>query len=165
MRFGRYRIHFRDREREVEGFLNRALAESGIRIVYGPYGAGKSTFLRKFAGAANKRGGLYIKYVDFGKRSLEEMLDSVLPGIDSRAINKELDVFGMFVRTADIVWRLVDLAVKEAEEAKAERLVIFLDDVDKYMRGRGDRHYNALFGLLVAGLTGLRTSMLNYCGT
>jgi hypothetical protein len=90
------------------------------------------------------------------------MLDSVLPGIDSRAINKELDVFGMFVRTADIVWRLVDLAVKEA---KAERLVIFLDDVDKYMRGRGDRHYNALFGLLVAGLRGLRTSMLNYCRT
>ena len=85
------------------------------------------------------------------------MLDSVLPGIDSRAINreiirniKELDVFGMFVRTADIVWRLVDLAVKEAEEAKAERLVIFLDDVDKYMRGGGDRHYNALFGLLNA---------------
>jgi hypothetical protein len=75
-----------------------------------------------------------LRYVNFGKKSLEEMLDSVLPGIDSRAINKELNVFGMFVRTADIVWRLVDLAVKEA---KAERLVIFLDDVDKYMRGRG----------------------------
>jgi len=157
VRFGRYRIHFRDRGREVEGFLNRALAEPGIRIVYGPYGAGKSTFLRKFAGAASKRGGLYIKYINFGKRSLEELLGSVLPGIDNRAINreiirdaKELDVFGMFVRTADIVWKLVDLAVKEAEEARAERLVIFLDDVDKYMRGKGDRHYNALFGLLNA---------------
>jgi len=50
---GRYMIQFRDREHEAGLFLREVLRYSGLGFIYGPYGAGKTTFLSTMAQVIN----------------------------------------------------------------------------------------------------------------
>jgi polynucleotide 5'-kinase involved in rRNA processing len=39
-------IHFRDRNREIEGFFTNVIKYRGVSLIYGPRGAGKSTLAK-----------------------------------------------------------------------------------------------------------------------
>jgi predicted AAA+ superfamily ATPase len=41
------------------------LRYAGLRVIYGPYGAGKSTFLRQVSKALKAVNGVYVVYMNF----------------------------------------------------------------------------------------------------
>ena len=76
-------IHFRDREQEVANLLRAIPNRTGIKAIYGPYGADKSTLLRLLVDKARSIEELsdyvFIRY-GFEERLIREMQLSI-PGL------------------------------------------------------------------------------------
>ena len=74
---GRYMIQFRDREHEAGLFLREVLRYSGLGFIYGPYGAGKTTFLSTMAqviNSINQPTGILIAYMNFTRDAIQAEL-------------------------------------------------------------------------------------------
>jgi len=140
-------IHFRDREQEVANLLKAIPNRTGIKAIYGPHGAGKSTLLRLLVDKARSIEELsdyvFIRY-GFEERLIREMQLSI-PGlgenVHKQLINalKELttEVVTRYaaISLGDVVGNLIDVAKRFIEEHRLrdKTVVLFLDDVDKYV--------------------------------
>jgi len=147
-------IHFRDREQEVTNLLRAIPNRTGIKAIYGPHGAGKSTLLRLLVnevGNIEELGDyVFIRY-GFEERLIREMQLSI-PGlgenVHKQLINalKELttEVVTRYaaISLGDVVGVLVDAVSQLVEEHRLrdKTVVLFFDDVDKYVRD-----YTALY--------------------
>jgi len=147
-------IHFRDREQEVANLLKAIPNRTGIKAIYGPHGAGKSTLLRLLVDKARSIEELsdyvFIRY-GFEERLIREMQLSI-PGlgenVHKQLINalKELttEVVTRYasISLGDVVGVLVDAISQLVEEHRLrdKTVVLFFDDVDKYVRD-----YTALY--------------------
>jgi len=147
-------IHFRDREQEVANLLRAIPNRTGIKAIYGPHGAGKSTLLRLLVnevGNIEELGDyVFIRY-GFEERLIREMQLSI-PGlgenVHKQLINalKELttEVVTRYaaISLGDVVGVLVDAVSQLVEEHRLrdKTVVLFFDDVDKYVRD-----YTALY--------------------
>jgi len=147
-------IHFRDREQEVANLLKAIPNRTGIKAIYGPHGAGKSTLLRLLVDKARSIEELsdyvFIRY-GFEERLIREMQLSI-PGlgedVHKQLINalKELttEVVTRYaaISLGDVVGNLIDVAKRFIEEHRLrdKTVVLFFDDVDKYVRD-----YTALY--------------------
>lgn len=147
-------IHFRDREQEVANLLKAIPNRTGIKAIYGPHGAGKSTLLRLLVNKARSIEELsdyvFIRY-GFEERLIREMQLSI-PGlgenVHKQLINalKELttEVVTRYasISLGDVVGVLVDAVSQlvEGHRLRDKTVVLFFDDVDKYVRD-----YTALY--------------------
>jgi energy-coupling factor transporter ATP-binding protein EcfA2 len=147
-------IHFRDREQEVANLLRAIPNRTGIKAIYGPHGAGKSTLLRLLVDKARSVEELsdyvFIRY-GFEERLIREMQLSI-PGlgenVHKQLINalKELTTEVVMryasISLGDVVGVLVDAVSQLVEEHRLrdKTVVLFFDDVDKYVRD-----YTALY--------------------
>jgi len=152
--FSNYRIQFRDREREVDVLLNDALRYAGLRVIYGPYGAGKSTFLRQVSKALKAVNGVYVVYMNFEGNALSSVLTGALPSGDDvlARVRLELgnvDTFKAGFAVAEALKLAITYALRRYRAEKADRLLLIFDNLDKYLREAvGDKGYVALSGLL-----------------
>jgi hypothetical protein len=140
-------IHFRDREQEVANLLRAIPNRTGIKTIYGPYGAGKSTLLRLLVDKARSVEELsdyvFIRY-GFEERLIRE-IQLGIPGlgedVHKRLINAlsnlttEVVTRYAAISLGDVVGNLVDIAKRFVEEHRLrdKTVVLFLDDVDKYV--------------------------------
>jgi len=153
--FGGYRIHFRDRENEARVFLGEALRYAGIRIVYGPYGAGKTTFLSLINSTLRSLGrDIFIVYMNFEGRALSSILESSLPNGREvvervRSLLGNVDALKAGMLIAEALKEGITYAISRVKVMEARRLLIIIDNLDKYLKEeRGDGEYVALSSLL-----------------
>jgi ABC-type cobalamin/Fe3+-siderophores transport system ATPase subunit len=153
--FGRYRIRFRDREREIERLFNEGLNIPGLRILYGPYGAGKTTLLSRIYKILKSMGDeVFIAYMNFEGKTLSKVLSEALPNGDEALarIRSELgniDTIKTGFAIAEAVKAAVEYALKSRNVGRASLILIIFDNFDKYLKEEvGDEHYTALSGLL-----------------
>jgi len=153
--FGGYRIHFRDRENEARVFLGEALRYVGIRIIYGPYGAGKTTFLSLINSTLKSLGGeVFIVYMNFEGRALSSILESSLPNGREvvervRSLLGNVDTLKAGILIAEALKEGITYAISRVKVMEARRLLILIDNLDKYLKEeRGDGEYVALSSLL-----------------
>jgi len=153
--FGRYRIRFRDREREIERLFYEGLNIPGLRILYGPYGAGKTTLLSRIYKILKSMGDeVFIAYMNFEGKTLSKVLSEALPNGDEilARIRSELgniDTIKTGFAIAEAVKAAVEYALKSRNVGRASLILIIFDNFDKYLKEEvGDEHYTALSGLL-----------------
>jgi hypothetical protein len=140
-------IHFRDREQEVANLLKAIPNRTGIKAIYGPHGAGKSTLLRLLVDKARSIEELgdyvFIRY-GFEERLIREMQLSI-PGLGEdvhkqlinalKGLTTEVVTRYAAISLGDVVGNLIDVAKRFIEEHRLrdKTVVLFLDDVDKYV--------------------------------
>jgi len=140
-------IHFRDREQEVANLLKAIPNRTGIKAIYGPHGAGKSTLLRllvdKARGIEELGDYVFIRY-GFEERLIREMQLSI-PGLGEdvhkqlinalKGLTTEVVTRYAAISLGDVVGNLIDVAKRFIEEHRLrdKTVVLFLDDVDKYV--------------------------------
>ncbi|KUO80897.1 MAG: hypothetical protein AT718_06370 [Vulcanisaeta sp. JCHS_4] len=140
-------IHFRDREQEVANLLRAIPNRTGIKAIYGPHGAGKSTLLRLLVDKAMSVEELsdyvFIRY-GFEERLIREMQLSI-PGLGEdvhkqlinalKGLTTEVVTRYAAISLGDVVGNLIDVAKRFIEEHRLrdKTVVLFLDDVDKYV--------------------------------
>ena len=141
--FGGYRIHFRDRENEARVFLGEALRYVGIRIIYGPYGAGKTTFLSLINSTLKSLGGeVFIVYMNFEGRALSSILESSLPNGREvvervRSLLGNVDALKAGMLIAEALKEGITYAISRVKAMEARRLLILIDNLDKYLKEEG----------------------------
>jgi len=140
-------IHFRDREQEVANLLKAIPNRTGIKAIYGPHGAGKSTLLRllmdKAMSVEELSDYVFIRY-GFEERLIREMQLSI-PGLGEdvhkqlinalKGLTTEVVTRYAAISLGDVVGNLIDVAKRFIEEHRLrdKTVVLFLDDVDKYV--------------------------------
>ncbi|WP_054855833.1 hypothetical protein [Vulcanisaeta sp. JCM 16161] len=158
---GGFRTRFRDREFEVEALLGDLFRFEHVGVVYGPLGAGKSTFLRLFISGVEELGGdvagVYINYdgavVDILYRGVnaanarDAVVNSVLNVVVSLS-GASIGVSAALSAITTLVRRLFELV----RGWGVDRVVIVHDDLDRWLTSRG-------LGNAVIGLVGLLSNL------
>lgn len=157
VRFGSFSIRFRDREDEAKALFNDAFRFQHVGIIYGPLGAGKSTFLRLFIEGLNELHhgfiGIYMNYDDhafevmardlgfLGRRRLKDTI--------SKALRRLVEAAGQGASGA-VINILIDLAYtlyKVIKGLGVEKAVIIHDDLDRFLTSKG-LSCNSVMGII-----------------
>jgi hypothetical protein len=150
--FGGYGIGFRDREGEVRAFLGRVLAASRVGFIYGPFGAGKSTFLKTLASAMQNTGDVVFVYYDYNVPIVRESMPEVMvyAPVDIKRVVIEalrsIQLASPFVSVNLGEVLKVMLGVLSREGLRdVERVIFVFDEYDRYLKSKaGDPNFRDL---------------------
>ncbi|MCG2864036.1 MAG: KAP family NTPase [Vulcanisaeta sp.] len=150
--FGEYGIRFRDREGEVKAFLGRVLAASRVGFIYGPFGAGKSTFLKTLASAMQNTGDVIFVYYDYNVPIVQESMPEVMvyAPVDIKRVVIEalrsIQLASPFVSVNLGEVLKVMLGVLSREGLRdVEGVVFVFDEYDRYLKSKaGDPNFRDL---------------------
>ena len=150
--FGEYGIRFRDREGEVKAFLGRVLAASRVGFIYGPFGAGKSTFLKTLASAMQNTGDVIFVYYDYNVPIVRESTPEVMvyAPVDIKRVVIEalrsIQLASPFVSVNLGEVLKVMLGVLSREGLRdVEGVVFVFDEYDRYLKSKaGDPNFRDL---------------------
>ncbi len=142
-----FTVHFRDREREIEMLFTDVLGSRGISLIYGPRGAGKSTLAEVIVRGANELGEINRNYA-FVHLHLDEgiikELKIQIPNLSDDVINQLKNVFnldinlgpiGFSIKLGNAIYVLAEVVKRYGLDDRM--IVVFLDDVDKYVKRLG----------------------------
>ena len=125
------RINFIDREFEVERLLNQVLNMeiSWCFVIYGPWGCGKSTFLKALTYALSNVEDVITMYIDLTEEELTKVLYLPKPEIEKEVIKIIQDLGSYLV----VIIRLYEFMKKLVEKLKLRRrkFMIIIDEVTK----------------------------------
>ncbi|MFP3157964.1 MAG: hypothetical protein RXQ97_07140 [Caldivirga sp.] len=154
--FGEYGIRFRDREGEVEAFLSRVLAASRVGFIYGPFGAGKSTFLKTLASSMQNTGNVIFVYYDYNVPIVRESMPEVMvyaPVDIKRVVIEALQSIRLTspfvsVNLGEVLKVMLGVLSREGFRDRlrgVEGVVFVFDEYDRYLKSRaGDPNFRDL---------------------
>ena len=150
--FGEYGIRFRDREGEVKAFLGRVLAASRVGFIYGPFGAGKSTFLKTLASAMQNTGNVIFVYYDYNVSIVQESMPEVMvyaPVNIKRVVIEALRSIQLAspfvsVNLGEVLKVMLGVLSREGLR-DVEGVVFVFDEYDRYLKSKaGDPNFRDL---------------------
>ncbi|WP_052885840.1 ATP-binding protein [Vulcanisaeta distributa] len=157
---GGFRTRFRDRGFEVGALLGDLFRFEHVGVVYGPLGAGKSTFLRLFVGGVEELGGVAGVYINYDGGIVDVLYRGVDAfGVRDSVVNAVLNVVaspsGTSVGVSVALGVIVSLMRRLFELVRGwgvDRVVIVHDDLDRWLASRG-------LGNAIEGLVGLLSNL------
>jgi len=139
-------VHFRDREHEIRKFLTSTLKSRGVSLIFGPRGAGKSTFVKVLSDAMRRVGGFddiaFIRYT-FGEEMLRETRVNI-PGLGIDVIqelegvaniNLSMDPLSLSMNLVKPI--LILARAVRSYGLRDKRIVVVYDDIDRFLRKYG----------------------------
>ncbi len=125
------RINFVDREFEIEKLLNQILNMeiSWNFIIYGPWGCGKSTFLKALTHALNDVEELVVMYIDLTEEELTKTLYLPKLELEKEVVKIVQDIGGHLA----VIVRFYEFMKKFIEKVRLKRkkFIIVVDEITK----------------------------------
>jgi AAA+ ATPase superfamily predicted ATPase len=139
-------IHFRDRDREIEGFFTNVIRYRGISLIYGPRGAGKSTLAKVLEEEVKEVEGfddlVFLRYT-FEEETIRETQVRV-PGLgidilreleDAANVNVSMDPITLGIKLIKPVTVLA--RALRNHSLRDKRVIVVYDDIDRFLRKYG----------------------------
>jgi energy-coupling factor transporter ATP-binding protein EcfA2 len=139
-------IHFRDRNREIEGFFTNVIKYRGVSLIYGPRGAGKSTLAKVLEEEVKEVEGfndlVFVRYT-FEEETIGETQVRV-PGLgidvireleDAANVNVSMDPITLGIRLIKPVTVLA--RALRNHSLRDKRVIVIYDDIDRFLRKYG----------------------------
>jgi translation initiation factor RLI1 len=162
LRLGDYGVHFEDREYEVREFLNNVLKLERVAFIYGPFGAGKTTFLKTIAEAMEGGDTMFV-YYDYNpaiiRESMPEIMAYVGYGVKNAVLEalKSIEVgmpisaagFTLSMNLRKVLDVIIDVLRRHGGElSRIENVVFVIDEYDRYLREKlRDFEYHDIGGV------------------
>ena len=162
LRLGGYGVHFEDREHEVREFLNNVLKLERVAFIYGPFGAGKTTFLKTIAEAMEGGDTMFV-YYDYNpaiiRESMPEIMAYVGYGVKNAVLEalKSIEVgmpisaagFTLSMNLGKVIDVIIDVLRRHGGElGRIENVVFVIDEYDRYLREKlRDFEYHDISGV------------------
>jgi len=139
-------IHFRDRNREIEGFFTNVIKYRGVSLIYGPRGAGKSTLAKVLEEEVKEVEGfndlVFVRYT-FEEETIGETQVRV-PGLgidvireleDAANVNVSMDPITLGIKLIKPVTVLA--RALRNHSLRDKRVIVIYDDIDRFLRKYG----------------------------
>jgi len=139
-------IHFRDRNREIEGFFTNVIKYRGVSLIYGPRGAGKSTLAKVLEEEVKEVEGfndlVFVRYT-FEEETIRETQVRV-PGLgidilreleDAANVNVSMDPITLGIKLIKPVTVLA--RALRNHSLRDKRVIVVYDDIDRFLRKYG----------------------------
>jgi AAA+ ATPase superfamily predicted ATPase len=139
-------IHFRDRNREIEGFFTNVIKYRGVSLIYGPRGAGKSTLAKVLEEEVKEVEGfndlVFVRYT-FEEETIGETQVRV-PGLgidvlreleDAANVNVSMDSITLGIKLIKPV-TILARALRN-HSLRDKRVIVVYDDIDRFLRKYG----------------------------
>ncbi|MFP3303343.1 MAG: ATP-binding protein [Caldivirga sp.] len=139
-------IHFRDRNREIEGFFTNVIKYRGVSLIYGPRGAGKSTLAKVLEEEVKEVEGfndlVFVRYT-FEEETIGETQVRV-PGLgidvireleDAANVNVSMDPITLGIKLIKPVTVLA--RALRNHSLRDKRVIVVYDDIDRFLRKYG----------------------------
>ena len=137
-------IHFRDRNREIEGFFTNVIKYRGVSLIYGPRGAGKSTLAKVLEEEVKEVEGfndlVFVRYT-FEEETIGETQVRV-PGLGidilrelEDAVNVSMDPITLGIKLIKPV-TILARALRN-HSLRDKRVIVIYDDIDRFLRKYG----------------------------
>jgi Archaeal ATPase. len=139
-------IHFRDRNREIEGFFTNVTKYRGVSLIYGPRGAGKSTLAKVLEEEVKEVEGfndlVFVRYT-FEEETIRETQVRV-PGLgidilreleDAANVNVSMDPITLGIKLIKPVTVLA--RALRNHSLRDKRVIVVYDDIDRFLRKYG----------------------------
>ncbi|MDT7902723.1 MAG: ATP-binding protein [Caldivirga sp.] len=141
-----FMIHFRDKNREIEGFFTNVIKYCGVSLIYGPRGAGKSTLAKVLEEEVKEVEGfddlVFLRYT-FEEETIRETQVRV-PGLgidilreleDAANVNVSMDPITLGIKLIKPVTVLA--RALRNHSLRDKRVIVIYDDIDRFLRKYG----------------------------